>query len=208
MAGAEAKYTEALVALRELFSPGVWQVQIDVLVTMKDFKRAVVEQAILDTSFGKIYSEKLDALPPDQAPRWRWFYMPLAPATMPFFIAQMTNLGDWLLYEIQLNWQHLLKLNTWMLNTGAAIFEEFWSCGEEIANAMDLIDSSPLRRRLLRLIKADRNLWARTQHQHQHRTQVINTSTAPCECRHLAAPELTLPAQQRQWQACGWRIHG
>ena len=200
MAGAESGCTEALVALRERFSPGVWHVQIQVLVTMRDFSRAVVEQAILDTSFGKTYWEQLDALPPGQEPRWRWHYMLLAPATMPHAIAKIRNLGSWLLYEIQLNWQHLLKLNTWMLDTGSALFAEFFECGQEIADAMGLMDSNPLRHLFLRRVQSDRNLWRREWRIH-HRYRLG-------EYRHFSAPNLSRRAQQRQWQAWGWQIHG
>jgi hypothetical protein len=199
MAGAEAGYTQAFDALRKRFSPGVWHVQIQVLVTMGEFPRAVVQQAILDTSFGKTYWQQLDALPPSQEPRWRWYYMPLAPATMPFAISQITNLGSWLLYQIKLNWQHLLKLNTWMLNTGARIFEEFFECGHEIADAMGLMDSNPLRRRLLNHIQADRNLYLQMRDQSRYMQG---------EYRHFSAPRLSRRAQKRQWQAWGWRIHG
>ena len=139
MAGADAVYTEALVALQERFSPGYWHVQIQVLVTMRGFTRAVVEQAILDTSFGRTDWEQLDGSPGLDF-TWRWFYMPLAPATTPCKIALIPNLDSWLLYEVHLNWQHLVKLNTWMLNTGAAVFREFIENDGEIADAMDLLD--------------------------------------------------------------------
>ena len=112
----------------------------------------------------------------------------------------MPNLASWLLYEVHLNWQHLVKLNTWMLNTGAAVLQEFIENDKEITDAMDLLDSNPLRLRFPKKVQ-----WARdeVQRRRDHRwRQAENHGWTDLN----SAPNLKRKALLRQWQAWGWKL--